>query len=92
MDSLNGQLEALLKRQAQYRQEGLAKDSANEELRRQLAEAQIEASKAGQQLESLQKQSEWTSFELERTIAELGGYRKQKVLRFVLADLILTQH
>lgn len=79
MDSLNDQLESLVKKQSQNRQDLLQREAAIEDLRRQLSGAQLEANSSSQQSETIRKQAEWTSAELERTIAELRDYRKQKV-------------
>ncbi len=79
MDSLNDQLEGLIKRQAQARQDLHSKDEKLEEVRRQLASAQVDIVSAQQQCESANKQVEWTRSELERTDSDFKEYRKQKV-------------
>lgn len=80
MDSLNDQLESLIKKQSQNRQDLLQREAAIEDLRRQLSGAQLEANSSVQQGETARKQAEWASAELERAIAELRDYRKQKVI------------
>ena len=80
MDSLNDQLESLIRKQSQLRQEGNGKDLALEELRRTLTSIQVELGVTRQESEQTRKQLEWTQAELEKTINEFKDYRRQKVL------------
>lgn len=79
MDALNDQLESLIKKQSQLRQDGNSKDLALEESRRMLTSIQVELGVTRQESEQTRKQLEWTQAELEKTIAEFKDYRKQKV-------------
>lgn len=81
MDGINDQLEGLIKKQSQLRQDSHNKDVALEEVRRSLTTAQVDLGVIRQESEQAKKQLEWTRVEFERTGNEFKDYRKHKVIQ-----------
>lgn len=80
MDSLTGQVESLIRKQAQSRQELTGRDLELEETRRSLTAARVELTVVQQSADQARKQAEWNAAELDKTLQEFKEHRKQKVL------------